>query len=133
MTPEQKAAAEMLLERGIQLVLMMHENDPREPVADNGMTVWDAALVDWARWADMASLQLSAIRAIPLPPAEPDKRDEALRLARGALENLAIERVTLWSPNIEVSRDKWRAHVTNMNLDARVALAALDAALKGEG
>jgi hypothetical protein len=46
--------AEVILERGCYLVKLMHENDPAEPVADNGATVWDAALVDWAHWADQA-------------------------------------------------------------------------------
>lgn len=48
------AKIEVALERGCYLVKLMHENDPTEPVADNGATVWDAELVDWAHWADQA-------------------------------------------------------------------------------
>ena len=71
---------ERLLERGVELVTMMHENDPTEPVADNGMTVWDSALVEWARWADMTSKQLIAMRRSPYVRPAADIRAEIERV-----------------------------------------------------
>ena len=63
------ARLEQLLARGVEIVIAMHENNPNEAVADNGMTVWEACLTDWARWTDEASVTLRQLRTL-LVPAE---------------------------------------------------------------
>ena len=52
------------MQGGIEIAVAMHQNDPSEPIADNGLTVWDAILSDTARWGDRASVALAAIRKI---------------------------------------------------------------------
>ena len=49
--------------------IVSHFSRPNEAVADNGMTVWEACLTDWARWTDEASVTLRQLRTL-LVPAE---------------------------------------------------------------
>ena len=66
------ARLEQLLARGVEIVIAMNENNWNEAVADNGMTVWDVCLTDWAQWADEASAILRQLRT-PAPVASEEE------------------------------------------------------------